>query len=304
MLSADVSRYVDTHRALGFKYRTQDLLLRNFAVFAEARGDTVVRIDRALEWAGKAPSAAQQRNRLLTVRRFAIAMRLEFPDYEIPPADAFGHTSFRRKIIHIYSSEEIAQLIDAALQLKSHGSLRPLTYATLFALLASTGLRISEALALTANDITNDGLIIRDTKFRKSRLVPLHETVRDGLDSYLVARARVASLEPVLFVSSQGKALPHSTVNGVFLKLARAIGLRAGPGQCGPRLHDFRHTFAVRSLEQCSGDKQSIARHLYALSTYLGHAQVTYTYWYLQATPILMAEISAAGEALHKGGIT
>ena len=84
MLSADVSSYVDMHRALGFKYRTQDLLLRNFAVFAEAEGDSVVRIDRALEWAAKAPSAAQQRNRLLTLRRFAIAMRVEIPDYEIP----------------------------------------------------------------------------------------------------------------------------------------------------------------------------------------------------------------------------
>jgi len=241
MLSADVSRYVNMHRALGFKYRTQDLLLRNFAVFAEAEGDTVVRIDRALEWAAKAPSAAQQRNRLLTLRRFSIAMRLEIPDYEIPPADAFGHTAFRRKIVHIFSSEEIARLIDAALDLKPRGSLRPLTYATLFALLASTGVRVSEALALTVDDITIDGLIIRDTKFRKSRLVPLHVTVRNGLDRYLAARARVASLDPVLFPSNQGKPLPHSTVNAVFLKLARAIGLREGPGQPGPRLQDLRH---------------------------------------------------------------
>ena len=302
MLEAAVSHYVEMHRALGFKYRTQDLLLRNFAAFAEAQGDTTVRVDRVLDWAGNAPSAAQQRNRLLTVRRFAIAMHLEDPAHEIPPADAFGHASFRRRIAHLYSAHDITRLIDAALQLKPQGSIRPITYATLFALLASTGLRISEALALTVSDITTDGLLIRDTKFRKSRLVPLHPTTRNGLDRYLSARAQLAPLDAVLFISQQGKPLPHSTVNGVFLKLARAIGLRKGPGHRGPRLHDLRHTFAVRSLEQCAGDNEAIARHLHALSTYLGHACVSYTYWYLQATPILMAQIAVAGETLYQEG--
>ena len=304
MLAAAVSHFVEMHRALGFKYRTQDLLLRNFAAFAEAKGDTTVRVDRVLDWASNAPSAAQQRNRLLTVRRFAIAMQLEDPAHEIPPPDAFGHASVRRGIAHIYSADDIARLIDAALRLKPQGSIRPITYATLFALLASTGLRISEALALTVNDITTDGLIIRNTKFRKSRLVPLHQTTRDGLNRYLSARARAAPPETVLFVSQRGKPLPHSTVNGVFLKLARAIGLRKGPGHGGPRLHDVRHTFAVRSLEQCAGDNEAIARHLHALSTYLGHACVSYTYWYLQATPILMAQIAAAGEILYQEGTT
>lgn len=302
MLAADVSRYVDMHRALGFQYRVQNLLLRNFAAFAEAQGDTIVRADRVLAWASNAPSAAQQRNRLLTVRRFASAMQLENPAYEIPPADAFGHASFQRGIAHLYSRDEITRLIDAALQLKPRGSIRPLTYATLFALLASTGLRVSEALALTVDDITGDGLIIRSTKFRKSRLVPLHETTRSALKRYCIARARVAPLDTVLLVSRQGKPLPHSTVNAVFLKLARAIGLRKGPGHRGPRLHDFRHNFAVRSLEQCSGDSKAVARHLHALSTYLGHTCVSHTYWYLQATPVLMAQIAAAGEALHNEG--
>lgn len=304
MLNANVSRYVEMHQALGFKYRSQSLLLHNFADFAEAHGDTAVRVDRVLNWASKAPSAAQQRNRLLTVRRFAIAMHLEDPCYEIPPADAFRRASFKRGIAHIYTTDDIAQLIDAALQLRPQGSIRPITYATLFALLTSTGLRISEALALTVSDITSDGLIVRDTKFRKSRLVPLHETTRNGLGRYLSARAQLAPLDAALFISQHGKPLPHSTVNGVFLKLARAIGLRKGPGHRGPRLHDFRHTFAVRSLEQCADDNKAVARHLHALSTYLGHACVSYTYWYLQATPILMAQIAAAGEALHNGGTT
>lgn len=304
MLGPAVSRYVEMHRALGFKYRTQESLLRNFAAFAEARGDAAIRVDCVLEWAGNAPSAAQQRNRLLTVRRFAIAQRMEDPSHEIPPADAFGHASFRRGIAHVYSSDDIARLVDAALQLTPRDSIRPLTYATLFALLASTGLRISEALALNVTDVTTEGLLIRETKFRKSRLVPLHRTTRNGLVRYLSARARLAPPAATVFVSREGKALPHSTVNGVFLKLARAIGLRKGPGHRGPRLHDIRHTFAVRSLEQCSGDTNATARHLHALSTYLGHAHVSHTYWYLQATPTLMAQIAGAGEALHREGTT
>lgn len=298
MLITDVTEYVNLHRNLGFKYRAQDLLLRNFAAFAEAQGDIVIQTKRVLDWASQAPSAAQQRNRLLTVRRFAIAMHLENPSYEVPPEDAFGHASFRRGIAHIYSNDEIKQLIDAALQLRPAGSIRPLTYATLFALLVSTGLRISEALSLNVSDITDDGLSIRCSKFRKSRLVPLHETTRAGLERYLKSRLRAAPASTVLFVSKEGEALKYSTVYGVFLRLARTIGLRGDPGQRGPRLHDMRHTFAVRSLEQRVSDRRSIAQHLHALSTYLGHAQASYTYWYLQATPLLMEQICVAGETL------
>lgn len=299
MLADKVSRYVERHQALGFKYRTQSILLRNFAAYAEARGDGVVLTDRVLDWAGQAPSPVQQRHRLLTVRRFAIAMRLEDERYQIPPADAFGHTPFRRSLVYLYSPEDIAHLVGAAQQLRPRGSLRPLTYATLLSLLASTGLRVSEALALKVNDVTDDGLIIRHTKFRKSRLVPLHETARCGLEHYLRARAALAPRDGPLFVSLQGQALPYATVNAVFLKLARRIGLRQGPGHRGPRLHDLRHTFAVRSLEQCHDDHRAVSQHLHALSTYLGHTYVSSTFWYLQATPLLMTQIATAAEARY-----
>jgi integrase len=165
-------------------------------------------------------------------------------------------------------------------------------------------LRISEALALRLEDLTADGLVIRQTKFHKSRLVPLHETTRHALQVYLAARARLATVDDMLFVSPSGKAPAYPTVVSIFLRLVRSVGLRGGPGQRGPRLHDLRHTFAVRSLERCGHNRAAVARHLVALGTYLGHAHVTDTYWYLQATPVLMAQIAAAGEALHRGDST
>ena len=174
MLSQDLTRYTDLHRSLGFKFRIQHSLLRNFVTYAEAQGDEFVRVDRVLDWAARAPSPPQRRNRLLTVRRFALAMQAEDARHEVPAADALGHGRFDRRTPHIYRPDEIARLMRSAAQLQPAGSIRPLMYSTLFGLLAATGMRISEALALRLEDITADGLIIRQTKFQKSRLLPLH----------------------------------------------------------------------------------------------------------------------------------
>lgn len=301
MLNDAINRYVELHRALGFKFRLQAYLLRSFAKFAESRGDGFVRNETVLDWAGKAPSAAQRRGRLLQVRRFAEAMQAEDRRHEVPPADVFGRPRRERRMPHIYTTDEIGRLLGAAAQLSPKASLRPATYMALFALLVSTGIRISEALALQIEDITPAGLLIRHTKFRKSRLVPFHATVGDGLDRYLVLRRQVGGDSTSLFVSNRGTGLAYSTVNHVFLGLVRSTGLRGGPGTKGPRLHDIRHTFAVRSLEACHGSKEEVARHLLALSTYLGHAHPSDTYYYLQATPRLMEAIARAGENLFQG---
>ena len=143
MLTDDLVRYVALHHALGFKFRVQQGLLRSYVAFAEAAGHDVVRADRAMAWASMAPSAPQRRNQLLTVRRFALAMYAEDVRHEVPAADAV-----ERRRPHIYSAGEITQLMRAAAELSPAGTLRPRTYATLFGLLAATGLRISEALAL------------------------------------------------------------------------------------------------------------------------------------------------------------
>jgi len=301
MLSQDLARYVDLHRSIGFKFRTQSLLLRSFVTFAERNGDVLVRSTRVLEWAAKAPSPPQRHNRVATVRRFALALYAEDPRHEVPPAEAFGRGWFKRRAPHIYSSEQIADLLRAASTLSPKGSIRPATYATLFALLVATGLRVSEALALELDDFTDEGLLIRATKFRKNRLVPLHQTARCALMRYLDQRMRVASSSSAFFISSKGTALCYSTVIGAFLNLSRSIGWRAGRGHRGPRIHDLRHTFAVRALERCEGDARAVARQATALSTYLGHAHVSDTYWYLQATPLLMSQIAEAGETLLRG---
>ncbi|WP_246230231.1 tyrosine-type recombinase/integrase [Bradyrhizobium cytisi] len=201
-----------------------------------------------------------------------------------------------------YSADEIARLLRAAAALRPAGSIRPTMYATLFGLLTATGMRIAEALALQIDDVTADGLVVRQTKFQKSRLLPLHATARLALDRYLVARRSLTTTDRALFVSVAGQSLPYNTVRRIFLQLLDRTNLRGAYSGRDPRIHDLRHTFAVRSLEQCRHDRAAVARHIVALSTYLGHAHVTDTYWYLQATPVLMGQIAEAGEALLIGG--
>lgn len=301
MLSADIDRYVALYRAAGYAFRVQALLLRHFSRYAAARGDAFVRAETALSWAGEAPSPGQRRRRLQVVRRFARRMKVEEGSHEVPPEGAYGSPPPRRTP-HIFTSAEITQILTAAAGLPPPNSLRPRRYVTLFALLVTTGLRISEALALDLNDVTSAGLTVRASKFRKDRLVPLHESTRRGLDHYLAERTRIGGTGCAVFVTLRGTRVRYSTAHSTFLRLLRATGLHAGKGHHGPRLHDLRHTFAVRSLEQCPPGHDAISRHIHALSTYLGHAHVSDTYWYLQATPHLMADIAQASEGLAQGG--
>ena len=255
MLSHNLQRHTDLHRTLGFKFRTQHSLLRLFVAHAEALGDEFVRSSRVIDWAALAPSAAQRRNRLLMVRRFALVIRAEDGRNEVPPADAFGTSGPRRRRPYIYAPEEIARLLAAAARLGPSGSLKSSTYETLFGLLAATGMRVSEALALQVADVTADGLLIRTTKFQKSRLLPLHDTVRVALGRHLQHRARSTPVDTSLFTSVCHGPLSYDTVAGAFQRLARSLGLKGGAGQPNARIHDLRHTFAVRSLEGCAPDR-------------------------------------------------
>lgn len=300
MLKKMIDRYVELHRAMGFKYHTQNYYLQHFAAFAQQQGDTYVRCKTVLAWAKQASSPAQSRNRLLTVRRFALTMQAEDKRYEIPPADAFGRKTFKRRRPYILSSAELKDLLIKALELKPENTIRPITYATLFALLAATGLRISEALALNLEDMTNDGLRVCATKFRKDRLVPLHESTRQGIQHYLKFRNQCSGMESALLISNNGKRLVYPTVIRIFLQLVRSIGLRDSSSQSGICIHDLRHRFAVRSLEQCKGDRAAISQHMVALSTYLGHARISDTYWYLHATPTLMKQIAVTQEKFYR----
>lgn len=295
MLKDCVDSYLAVRRAAGFTLRVPECLLRSFVRMAAECGDQHVRTDTAIAWAALAPTPRQRERRLNEVIRFARYLRAEDSSHDLPPRGVFAHQTSRR-IPYIFSADDIRRLLDAASGLGPRESLRPHTYHALFGLIAATGLRVSEALGLALEDVTEDGLRIRDTKFRKSRLVPLHPTTRAALDEYLAMRRRMGGSCEQMFVSVRGARLAYPTAIATFLLLVRRLGLHPGPGQSGPRIHDLRHTFAVRALEQAPQTKACVAGHLLALSTYLGHAHVADTCWYLQATPQLMSDIADACE--------
>ena len=190
--------------------------------------------------------------------------------------------------------------MDAASSLGPAGSINPYTYHYMIGLIACTGIRLSEAVALKLNDVSPDGLLIRESKCGKSRLLPLHDSTRRALHRYLEVRKRKGGPGDHLFVISSGKPPHSSNVTKTFLKLARQTGHRGGPGEPGTRLHDLRHAFATRSLENSlAADDKSVSRHILALSTYLGHVSLNCTYWYLHATPALLRTIGDAAESAH-----
>ncbi len=302
MLSQLVSAYLEVRRALGFDLRVPERLLRQYVKFATARGDTHVLAKTAIDWCAEAGTPGQRYYRLRRLVLFACYARAEEPRHEVPPGNLFSRIP-RQRTPYVYTPEEASRLVAEAGQLGPAGTIRPHTTATLFALLFATGLRISEALALRFDDVTDDGLVIRKTKFRKTRFIPLHHTARTGLERYLDMRRRVGTPPNHVFLNLRGQPLRYQTALAAFTKARRAAGLERPTGQSRPRIHDIRHTFAVRALEACPDGRDRIAQHMLALSTYLGHRKISDTYWYLQATPRLMRDIADACEAAVKGGV-
>ena len=298
MLKA-IEAYLALRRATGFAMLNAEYLLKSFAAFATERGQTHVHVQTAIDWAARGPSVAQRDARLKAVCRFVRHVRVEDARHELPPVDHFGDRKTRRSP-HIYSAAEIDRLIEAALRLRPKGGLRSLTYATLIALLSVTGLRISEALKLTVADVTRDGLLIRETKFRKTRLAPLHDTAGAGLQRYLARRRPHSEADPV-FVDARGLPLRYIAVKETFDRLVDRAGI-APAARRRPRLHDLRHTFAVRALQGSPADRSRSGAHMAALATYMGHVNIYATYWYLEATADLMRDVAAAGEAFIAEG--
>ena len=292
MLNA-IETYLALRRATGFAMSTAECLLKSFAAFAAERGQTHVVSQTAIDWAALGPTVAQRDARLRAVCRFVRHVQVEEVGHQLPPANHFGARK-RRRTPHIYATDEIGRLIEAALRLRPMGGLRPYTYATVIALLSATGLRISEALKLTIADVTSDGLLIRETKFRKTRLVPLHDTAATGLQRYL-SRRRPRSDDDPVFIGKSGGAMRYIAVKETFDRLARKAGI-VPAAQRRPRLHDLRHTFAVRALADSPSGRSRSGAHMVALSTYMGHVNIYATYWYLEATADLMRDVAAAGE--------
>jgi integrase len=234
------------------------------------------------------------------VVRFARYLRAEDLQHEIPPADLF-YVKRHRPVPYIFSNEEIKLLVSEACRIGPEGSLRPYTYSTLFALLAVTGMRISEALSLRLNDFTKDGLIVRKTKFQKSRLIPLHKTTMTAIQDYLKRRSRVAGNDDHLFVSQSCRRLTYACAVKMFRRVCDSAGLPLQQKSKQLRYHDLRHSFAVKVLEACPGTRKSITRNMLALSTYMGHGSIRSNYWYLESTPRLLADVATDCEALMKG---
>lgn len=301
MLTSAVESYLALRRAMGFRLKEAGYQLLSFAQFACERGDQFIRANTAIEWAGLGASLPQRARRLGAVIRFARYLHAEDERHEVPPEGLYGSQTRPRRTPFILSPEQIQQLLTAASTLRPRGSLRPDTYRTLFALLACTGLRVSEAIRLQFPDLTPDGLIIRESKFRKSRLVPLHETARAGLEHYLARRRLLIGDNDHLFVCEHGRPLRYHTVALAFRTSLRRAGLYSDSRRLRPSLHSLRHTFAVRALETCPEGRDQIGRHTVALSTYLGHYKVTATYWYLEATPSLLGNIADSCERFMTG---
>lgn len=293
MLTQAVDDYLAVRRAVGFKLMSTERYLRYFVRFARARGDTLVRGTTAIDWAAQAGTEVERHRRYQCVLRFARFIHAEEPRHELPPEHVFcGYLP--RPTPYLFTDAELRRLISAAGRLGPPGSLRPLTYKTLFTLLAVTGLRPAEAYALRRDDITHDGLVVRETKFRKSRLVPIHDSTRAALDHYLEHRCRIAMDDDHLFVSLAQRPLSACIVSRMFRQLLKAAELPDRPGR--PRVYDLRHRFATRALEACSDTRDHVGRHMLALTTYLGHADIKSTYWYLENTPQLMADIATRCE--------
>jgi integrase len=288
-----LEEYLAVRRALGFKLRLCGSLLHRFVAFAEQEGASFITTDLALRWATQPQNAqpAQWGNRLGMVRQFALYLQAADPRTEIPPEGLFP-TGYPRKEPYIYSDSEISRLLQAAQRLQSLKGLRAATYSTLLGLLAVTGMRMCEPIALDRDDVDLESgiLTVRKTKFDKSRLIPMHSTTQKALQQYVRLRDRICPQPQTLgfFVSERGTRLTEWAVRWTFVKLSRQIGLRGPDDSHGPRLHDFRHGFAVGTLLAWYRAGVDVERHLPELSTYLGHAHVSDTYWYLTATPELL----------------
>jgi len=301
MLASAVRSYLSVRRAIGFSLKEVGIHLMSFAAYSDATGQQYVSAQTAIEWARQASSVESRARRLANVARFARYLQAEDMRHEIPPP-IFGSERRPRPAPYIFSDEQICHIIELAAK-SGYRTLRQQTYRTLFALLSCTGLRVSEAIRLKYDDITPDGLVIRCSKFRKSRLVPLHETARAGLEDYLRQRRLYAPFDDHVFISLRRKPLSIKDVDVAFRTVADKMGLPRGRGKRRPTPHSFRHTFAVRALRTCPDGRDHITQHMLILSTYLGHSHAALTYWYLEAVPELMRNIAETCEA-HMTGDT
>jgi integrase len=301
-LQKRIDDYLAERRRLGFQLRSRDTFLSGFARFIAARHHRgPLTVDLMAEWVrldkGGQGSRETWARRLARLRHFIRYLKQFEPDTEIPDAAMFGPEP-GRVAPHIYREKEIIELLAAARTLgPGGGSLRPATFETLFGLMASCGLRISEAIHLRDSDVDlkHGMLVIRQTKFAKSRQLPIHPSTVEALARYRRQRARHVPTTPDMpfLISSRGRRLGQPLgdrqAHRVFNALRDSLGWVNRGAHGAPRLHELRHSFAVRRVTLWHAERIDVDQMMLALSTYMGHAEIFYTYWYLTAVPELMA---------------
>jgi integrase/recombinase XerD len=286
-------QYLAMRRGLGFKLTEFGTRLMSFVDFLEAGGTDVLTTDAALAWAiGKSRSVDQViwSRRLMVVRVFARHLQVLEPATEVPPSDVLPH-HYRRVTPHLFTGTELAALLNATDVLRP--AFRALTWRTLISLLAATGMRVGEGcrLDLADVDLEDSVLLVRDTKFGKSRRVPVHTSTTAALHDYDAARHDQfpKSATAAFLVNSRGGRLDEHNTSHTFAVLAEAAGLCATGGRRRPRLADLRHSFATSTLVGWYLDGGDVQARLPLLATYLGHVDPKSTYWYLSGSPELLA---------------
>lgn len=307
--------YLALRRALGFKLRQTTRELPRFVGFIEREGATSITTELALRWAQEDPAASSvtHSDRLAMVRRFAAWRSAEDPRTEIPPVRLLPRR-YQRPTPYIYSTGEVESIVSSAASLPSDRGLRGLTFSTVFGLLAVTGMRIGEAVALDRDDVDlrTGTIAIREGKLGKSRVVPIHATTKDILGYYSEKRDAILPgvkvKGPAFFVSEHGRRVSTWSAGDNFVKVSRLIGLRSpradGRRGRGPRLHDLRHRFAVSTLIGWYRSGADVDREIPKLATYLGHKDPVEVYWYLQAVPELLDLVTDRSRRTASGGVS
>ena len=290
-----IEGYLLLRRNLGFKLIQTQRWLHDFASFMESEQAPFITTELALQWASQPAHTHRSywAKRLIAIRVFARYRSATDPRTEVPPDRLLPRCSKRARP-YLYTEEDIDRLMKAAAALPPPGGLRAQSFSCLLGLLTVTGLRIGEALALKLEDVDlqEDLLTIRGTKFDKSRLVPLHRSTQQALLAYARQRDGHLGRAPLshFFVSARGTPLTPSAVRRIFRALCRQVGLHGSGGCDEPRLHHFRHRFAMETLLRWYRSNEDVERRLPVLSTFLGHVCVSDTYWYLSACPELMGQ--------------
>ena len=295
-LAQELDRYLTIRRSLGYDLSTSARMLRRFVAFANGRKARYITANLFLAWRAEFGQASQQTwsARLGMIRQFALWLSGIDPRNEVPPK-ALIPDRYRRARPYIYSDREIVLIVKEAARLPSPNGLRALTFATLFGLIAVTGLRVSEALSLDNDDVDLEYgvLTIRRGKSGKARIVPVSESTIAQLIAYVMERNRLLGRTPKpFFVSDTGNRPDDCSARYNFATVCQRIGLRLAQkfnrhGR-GPRIHDLRHTFAARTMVNWYRAGKDPEREMIKLSTYLGHSEPVHTYWYIEAVPELL----------------